>query len=130
MGGDRHPFVNFVAPDTPNSGGFEWSEFCQLFHTDIMNVEELIIKYPVGFENSVQMTRDEMEQHIRLMAALKMFELGKVSAGKAAELAGMSRSDFFETCGRYRVNIFNYFPEELEAEITRDLDVLKNTQNF
>jgi predicted HTH domain antitoxin len=29
------------------------------------------------------------------MAALKMFELGKISSGKAAELAGMSRSDFF-----------------------------------
>ena len=72
-----------------------------------MKTEELRIKYPVGFETSVQMTRDEMEQHIRLMAALKMFELGKVSAGKAAELAGMSRSDFFETCSRYRVNIFN-----------------------
>ena len=31
-----------------------------------------------------------MEQHIRLMAALKMFELGKVSSGKAAKLAGIS----------------------------------------
>jgi len=35
-----------------------------------------------------------MEQHIRLMAALKMFELGKISSGKAAELAGMSRLAF------------------------------------
>ena len=47
-----------------------------------------------------------MEQHIRLMAALKMFELGKVSSGKAAELAGMSRVEFIETCGRYRVSVF------------------------
>ena len=36
-----------------------------------------------------------MEQQIRLMAALKMFELGKVSSGKAAELAGISKLDFF-----------------------------------
>ncbi|MEB3828368.1 UPF0175 family protein [Phormidium sp. CCY1219] len=91
-----------------------------------MNTNNLEIKYPAGFENSVQMTRDEMEQHIRLMAALKMFELGKVSAGKAAELAGMSRLDFFETCSRYRVSIFNYPPEELEEELERDLDVLRN----
>jgi len=59
-----------------------------------MNTENLSIKYPAGFENSVQMTKDEMEQHIRLMAALKMFELGKISSGKAAELAGMSRLAF------------------------------------
>ena len=58
-----------------------------------------------------------MEQHIRLMAALKMFELGKVSSGKAAELAGMSRVEFIETCGRYRVSVFKYTPEELEKEI-------------
>jgi predicted HTH domain antitoxin len=28
-----------------------------------------------------------------------MFELGKLSSGKAAELAGMSRIEFFEMCG-------------------------------
>ena len=42
-----------------------------------MKTEELKIKYPVGLEHAVHMTKDEMEQHIRLMAALKMFELGK-----------------------------------------------------
>jgi predicted HTH domain antitoxin len=92
-----------------------------------MNTETLSIKYPVGFEKAVEMTRDEMEQHIRLMAALKMFELGKISGGKAAELAGMSRLDFFETCSRYRVSIFNYPPEELVVELERDLEVLRSS---
>lgn len=87
-----------------------------------MKVEELKIKYPVGFEHSVHMTKNEVEQHIRLMAALKMFELGKISSGKAAELAGMSRVEFFETCGRYRVSIFNYPPEEIEQELKRDIE--------
>lgn len=89
-----------------------------------MNIENLSIKYPAGFENAVQMTRDEMEQHIRLMAALKMFELGKVSSGKAAELAGMSRLDFFDTCSRYQVSIFNYPSEDIAEELEGDLDVL------
>jgi predicted HTH domain antitoxin len=65
--------------------------------------------------------KEELEHHIRLMAALKMFELGKVSSGKAAELAGMSRIEFLETCGRYRVSPFNYSPEEAEEELKRDL---------
>lgn len=90
-----------------------------------MEIEELKIKYPSGFEHAVHMTKEEMEQHIRLMAALKMFELGKVSSGKAAQLAGMSRVEFFETCGRYRVNIFNYPPEELEQEIKKDLETAR-----
>ena len=58
------------------------------------------------------------------MAALKMFELGKISSGKAAQLAGMCRVDFFEACGRYRVSIFNYQPEEVEAELRRELETI------
>lgn len=90
-----------------------------------MKTEELTIKYPSGFEHAVHLSKDEMEQHIRLMAALKMFELGKVSSGKAAELAGMSRVEFIETCGRYHVSVFNYMPEELENEIKSDLESVK-----
>jgi predicted HTH domain antitoxin len=87
-----------------------------------METGELKMRYPTGFELAVHMTKDELEQHIRLMAALKMFELGKVSSGKAAELAGMSRVEFLEACGRYRVSVFNYPPEEAEAELRRDLE--------
>jgi predicted HTH domain antitoxin len=94
-----------------------------------MKIEELKIKYPHGFECAVHMTREEMEQHIRLMAALKMFELGKVSSGRAAQLAGMSRVEFFETCGRYRVSIFNYLPEEIEPEVKKDLEIARRLSN-
>jgi len=92
---------------------------------DLMKTEELTIKYPCGFEHAVHLSKEEMEQHIRLMAALKMFELGKVSSGKAAELAGMSRVEFIETCGRYHVSAFNYTPEELEKEIKFDIESAK-----
>ena len=86
-----------------------------------MSVEELVIHYPSGFEDAVHLTKAEMEQHVRLMAALKMFELGKVSAGRAAEFAGLSRPEFFEACGRYRVSVFNYTDEEMAQEVRSDL---------
>jgi predicted HTH domain antitoxin len=89
-----------------------------------MKTEELIMKYPSGFELAVHMNKEEMEEYIRLMAALKMFELGKISSGKAAQLAGMSRMEFLEACGKYRVSIFNYPPEEAEQEIKKDLETL------
>ncbi|GAB4151192.1 MAG: hypothetical protein Fur0021_14930 [Candidatus Promineifilaceae bacterium] len=60
------------------------------------------------------------------MAALKMFELSKLSSGKAAELAGMSRVEFFEMYGRYHVPIFNYPAEEIEAELIRDMAVIRD----
>lgn len=90
-----------------------------------MKTEELRIKYPEGFEYAVHLTKEEMEQQIRLMAALKMFELGKISSGKAAELAGMPRVEFFEACGRYRVSVFNYPPEEVQQELETDLETAR-----
>lgn len=88
-------------------------------------MSELTLKYPPEFENAVHLTKDELEAHIKLMAALKMFELGKISSGKAAEFAGMSRVDFLEACGRYKVSVFNYSVDELEKELTSDSRALK-----
>lgn len=84
---------------------------------------------PENFEQAVSLTREEVDQQIRLMAALKMFELGKISSGKAAELAGMSRVEFLDTCGRYRVSVFNYLPDELEKELQSELNGQADTAN-
>ncbi len=89
-------------------------------------MKTLMVTYPNDFELAVSTTAEEFEAQVRLMAALKMFELGKLSSGKAAELAGMSRVEFFEMCGRYRVSILNYDPEDLESEIRADLETLRS----
>lgn len=81
----------------------------------------LTIDYPDGLETAVSMTKQEFAAEVRLMAALKMFECGKLSSGKAAQLAGISRVEFFEMCGRYQVPIMNYSAGEIEAELTSDL---------
>ena len=46
-----------------------------------------------------------------LEAAVKLFELGRLSSGRAAELAGMVRVEFLLQLNRYQV-----FP--LEAELS------------
>ena len=86
---------------------------------------QMTLEYPDDLASAVQTTPEEMNAQIRLMAALKMFELGKMSAGKAAELAGLSRVEFLETCGRYRVSLFNYPLEELKAELQADLEAAR-----
>ena len=88
-------------------------------------VEKLMIEYPEDLELAVATTRAELEAQIRLMAALKMFELGKLSSGKAAQLAGMPRVEFFDMCGRYRVPVIHDEVDDLEAELAQDIDALK-----
>ena len=57
------------------------------------------------------------EQEIRMAAAAKLFELGRLSSGRAAELAGISRVAFLQEVGAYGVSVFQLTPEELELEI-------------
>lgn len=50
--------------------------------------------------------------------AIKLYEVGKVSLGQAAKIAGHSKRAFIEVLGHYQVPIFNYSPEELQQEIS------------
>jgi predicted HTH domain antitoxin len=84
---------------------------------------------PENFEMALHLTRSELDHHLRLMAALKTFELGQVSSGKAAELAGMSRVDFLHTCGRYKVSVFNVPPDEAAEEIRRELEAFAGSSD-
>lgn len=79
----------------------------------------ITIELPEGLERSVQLTRTEFEGQVRLMAALKMFELGKLSSGAAAQLAGMSRQEFIEASSRYGIPVADMEEGELEAELKR-----------
>ena len=94
--------------------------------TTIMQTGAVDVSVPDGFEDVVATTEGELKDQVRLMAALKMFELGKISSGHAAQLAGRTRAEFLEACGRYRVSVFNYNPEEAADELRRDLDTLRN----
>ena len=51
------------------------------------------------------------------MAALKMFDTGRISSGMAAELAGITRVEFLFRCGEYGVSVFQQTPEELEKDV-------------
>lgn len=54
---------------------------------------------------------------IRMLAAVKLFELGRLSSSRAAQIAGMSRVAFLLALGRYQVSPFQIIPEELEQDI-------------
>ena len=42
-------------------------------------------------------------RELRTLAAVKLYELGRLSSGRAAELAGMPRVEFLLALERYRV---------------------------
>ncbi|MBE7443746.1 MAG: UPF0175 family protein [Planctomycetia bacterium] len=60
----------------------------------------------------------EFLKNMRTFAAIKFFELGKLSLGKAAELAEMSKLDFIELLSKQGISVYNYPPEELEDDLS------------
>jgi predicted HTH domain antitoxin len=54
---------------------------------------------------------------IRLLAAMKLFELGRISSGVAASLAGLARVEFLAKLGEYGVSPFQLTPAELEQDL-------------
>jgi len=56
-------------------------------------------------------------REMRLAAAVKWYELGKVSQSKAAELTGLSRQEFLDVLYRFNVSPFQITPNELKEEM-------------
>ena len=55
-------------------------------------------------------------QELRMLAAVKLYELGRLSSGRAAELAGVPRVEFLLALSRYRVFPFQAELDDLERE--------------
>jgi len=60
---------------------------------------------------------DEFINEMRIAAAVKWYELGRLSQGKAAEVAGLSRSAFIDALSRFKVSPIQITPDELAKEL-------------
>jgi predicted HTH domain antitoxin len=65
---------------------------------------------------SLEETLEELEQQARLLLAVKLYELGKVSTGMGARLAGMGRMAFMFELGRFKLSPIGVEPEELAQD--------------
>jgi predicted HTH domain antitoxin len=61
-------------------------------------------------------TPEAFAREARIILAVKLYEVGRLSSGKAAELAGMGRVEFFDTLGKYGVSVMNRPDDEIEAD--------------
>ncbi len=63
------------------------------------------IDVPESVLLSTGQSQEEFVREAKFLLALKLFELGRLSSGKAAELCGMNRVDFILLAGRSGVPV-------------------------
>jgi predicted HTH domain antitoxin len=61
-------------------------------------------------------SRAELEQRSKFLLALKYFELGEITSGQAAQMAGMGRVAFLNEASRSGVAVIDMDEEEMERE--------------
>jgi predicted HTH domain antitoxin len=81
----------------------------------------LQIDMPETAFSAIRKSPSEFVAEMRLAAAVKWYEMGIISQEKAAEVAGVSRSDFIFSLARFEVSPFQYTADEIEKEL-RDAD--------
>ena len=54
----------------------------------------------------------------KLLLMIKLYEVGRLSLGQAAQYAGYSKATFMELLGKHNVPVFDYPAEELEDELS------------
>ncbi len=65
---------------------------------------------------ALKVNPEQMGAELRLAAAIKLYELGRLSSGAAAKLAGVPRVVFLTKLADYGVATFRLTEEQLERE--------------
>lgn len=79
-------------------------------------MEKVIIEIPEKILRSVKIPPGEINERVKQELAIRLYEQGILTFGKARELAGMNKWDFHNLLGKKDI-IRKYDMEELERDL-------------
>ena len=81
-----------------------------------LELSQLILDVPDDSLLSLKLSDEAAAAEIRLAASVKLYELGRLSSGAAARLAGIPRTLFLSKLAEYGVDTFRLTEDELERQ--------------
>jgi predicted HTH domain antitoxin len=82
-----------------------------------MTIHQLTIPYTDDLLLSLKSDPERFEAEARLLLAVKLYELGRVTTGRAARLAGMDRVSFMFELQRFGLSPIGVDPDELAEDV-------------
>ncbi len=80
----------------------------------------MVIDMPEEALASLRTDSEDFAHQLRLAAAVKWYELRRVSQERAAKIAGLSRTEFLAVLGQFGVSPFQYTAGEVLEEAGRE----------
>jgi predicted HTH domain antitoxin len=85
-----------------------------------LSMVQMTLEVPEEALAALRKDPEAFAKEMRLAAAVKWYELRLLSQGRAARVAGLSRTEFLAALGRFGVTPFQYDADEIIEEASRD----------
>ncbi len=76
---------------------------------------------PRNLLDALDVPQEELPRRLRTLVTVALFQEGKISTGKGAEILGISKLEFIQLLAKHGIDYFTESPSELIAEV-KDLD--------
>ncbi len=83
-------------------------------------MQTLKIPYSEDMLVATGSTPEQLEREFRLLLAVKLFEIGRLSLGKASAIAGLPKLRFMDDLGRLGVPVINLDDDQIADELRDD----------
>jgi len=84
-----------------------------------MNTQTISIDFPSDIFLALNETEGEIKQRIKISLAIRLYKLQKLTIGKAAQVAGLSRLQFETILSENEIPISNLTIEDVISDIEK-----------